>query len=241
MENVQYLNEHLWPGVLGHFFVALAFAAALVSAVAYYFLEKENQSTWKSIARYGFYIHSFAVLGIIAMMLSILFGHYYEYKYAFDHLNNGMPWKYMLACLWEGQEGSFILWIFWHVVLGLLLMRTAKEWEARTMTIVAGVQVFLSSMLLGVYFGDFQFGSDPFILLRDVVSNANLPWTKNPDYLSLPTFQDGKGLNPLLQNYWMTIHPPTLFLGFASTLIPFAFAIAGFNSIIIASTGCKNR
>jgi len=78
MENVQYLNEHLWPGVLGHFFVALAFAAALVSAVAYYFLEKENQNTWKSIARYGFCIHSVAVLGIIAMMLSILFGHYYD-------------------------------------------------------------------------------------------------------------------------------------------------------------------
>ncbi len=227
MENVQYLNEHLWPGMLGHFFVALAFASAFVSALSYYFFEKENTTTWKTIARYGFYIHSLAVVGIITMMLSILFGHYYEYKYAFDHLNNGMPWKYMLACLWEGQEGSFILWIFWHVALGLLLMRTAKEWEARTMTIVAGVQVFLSSMLLGVYFGDFQFGSDPFILLRDVVSNANLPWTKNPDYLSLPTFQDGKGLNPLLQNYWMTIHPPTLFLGFASTLIPFAFAIAG--------------
>ena len=37
---------------------------------------------------------------------------------------------------------------------------------------------------------------------------------------------DGTGLNPLLQNYWMTIHPPTLFLGFASTVVPFAFAIA---------------
>src|SRR5690606_32976240 len=45
---------------------------------------------------------------------------------------------------------------------------------------------------------------------------------QNPNYLS---FVEGNGLNPLLQNYWMTIHPPTLFLGFASTLIPFAYAI----------------
>src|SRR5690606_38158729 len=44
------------------------------------------------------------------------------------------------------------------------------------------------------------------------------------DYLSFVT--DGNGLNPLLQNYWMVIHPPTLFLGFASTLVPFAYAIA---------------
>ena len=52
----------------------------------------------------------------------------------------------------------------------------------------------------------------------------NLPFLQNAAYLER---LDGRGLNPLLQNYWMTIHPPTLFLGFASTLVPFAFAIAG--------------
>ncbi|MBK5284445.1 MAG: cytochrome c biogenesis protein CcsA, partial [Bacteroidia bacterium] len=46
-----------------------------------------------------------------------------------------------------------------------------------------------------------------------------------PDYLS--KISDGRGLNPLLQNYWMVIHPPTLFLGFASTVVPFAYALAG--------------
>ncbi|HEY0262751.1 MAG TPA: cytochrome c biogenesis protein CcsA, partial [Chitinophagales bacterium] len=50
------------------------------------------------------------------------------------------------------------------------------------------------------------------------------PVFQRPEYLSL--IADGNGLNPLLQNYWMTIHPPVLFLGFASTLIPFAYAIA---------------
>ena len=227
MNEIQYLNEHLWPGMLGHFFTALAFASAVVAAIAYFFNEKENQPTWLSLARTSFRIHALSVLGIIAMMLTILFGHYYEYKYAFDHLNNAMPLKYMLSCLWEGQEGSFILWIFWHVILSLILMRKAGVWENRVMSVIAAVQAFLVSMLIGVYFGNFQFGADPFILLREVSSNLDLPWVKNAGYLSLPTFQDGKGLNPLLQNYWMTIHPPTLFLGFASTLIPFAFAIAG--------------
>jgi cytochrome c-type biogenesis protein CcmF len=47
------------------------------------------------------------------------------------------------------------------------------------------------------------------------------------DYMSLPQMQDGNDLNPLLQNYWMVIHPPVLFMGFASTIVPFAFAIAG--------------
>ena len=227
MNDIAYLNEHLWPGMLGHFFVSLAFAAAIVSAIAYFFNEKENNATWLQLARWSFRIHAASVIGIIIMMLNILFGHYYEYKYAFDHLNNAMPLKYMLSCLWEGQEGSFILWIFWHVVLSMLVMKTAGVWESRVMSVIAAVQAFLVSMLIGVYFGNFQFGADPFILLREVTSNVGLPWVKNANYLSLPTFQDGKGLNPLLQNYWMTIHPPTLFLGFASTLIPFAFAIAG--------------
>ncbi|MEY3597600.1 MAG: hypothetical protein RL521_22 [Bacteroidota bacterium] len=227
MSEIQYLNEHLWPGVLGHFFVVLAFVSAIGATYAYY--QDENQPTlnWKFWARRAYYTHIVSIVGIIAMMLWILLNHLYEYKYAFDHLNNSMPLKYVFSCLWEGQEGSFILWIFWHAMLSILVIRTAKEWESRVMTVISSVQVFLASMLLGVYFGDFQFGSDPFILLRDMASNAELPWVKNPDYLSIPTFQDGKGLNPLLQNYWMTIHPPTLFLGFASTLIPFAFAIAG--------------
>ncbi|MFM7234747.1 MAG: cytochrome c biogenesis protein CcsA, partial [Flavobacteriales bacterium] len=106
-------------------------------------------------------------------------------------------------------------------------LRTSKSWEPWVMSILALVQFFLASMLIGVYFGEFQFGSNPFLLLREHPINIGLPWTLRADYLSLQPFMDGKGLNPLLQNYWMTIHPPTLFLGFASTVIPFAFAIAG--------------
>jgi len=80
-------------------------------------------------------------------------------------------------------------------------------------------------MLLGIYVLDFKIGSNPFILLREHPDMMNLPFTKVADYASKI---DGKGLNPLLQNYWMIIHPPTLFLGFASTLIPFSYAISGF-------------
>jgi cytochrome c-type biogenesis protein CcmF len=76
-------------------------------------------------------------------------------------------------------------------------------------------------MILGVVVGSVKVGSSPFILLRDFLTD--LPVFKmNPDFVP----KDGTGLNALLQNYWMVIHPPTLFLGFALTLVPFAFAIA---------------
>jgi len=69
---------------------------------------------------------------------------------------------------------------------------------------------------------DVKIGSSPFILLRH---EMNWPILSRPDYVQL--LKDGTGLNTLLQNYWMVIHPPILFLGFASTIVPFAYAVAG--------------
>jgi cytochrome c-type biogenesis protein CcmF len=229
MQEIQYLNEHIWPGIIGNFFIVLSFAASLFASVAYYLSTKHplENNPWKLPARIGFMLHGISVFGVIGTLLYILTHHLYEYHYAWDHLNNAMPMKYVFSCLWEGQEGSFLLWTFWHVVLGFILMFRSRAWEPWVMCIMALVQTFLASMLLGVFFGDFQFGSNPFLLMREFPSNFGLPWTQNADYLSLKFFQDGQGLNPLLQNYWMTIHPPTLFLGFASTVVPFAFAIAG--------------
>src|SRR5258706_1279788 len=77
-------------------------------------------------------------------------------------------------------------------------------------------------MVLGIYILGYKIGSNPFVLLRDEMANA--PVFQRPNYLEL--IQEGNGLNPLLQNYWMTIHPPVLFCGFASVTIPFAFVIS---------------
>lgn len=229
MESINYINENALPGQLGNFFTVLSFVSAIFATVAYYMATRSDQHEmiWRKPARWAFYIHTFSVVAVIATLFGMLSGHMYEYKYVWEHLNNEMPMQYVLSCMWEGQEGSFLLWTFWHVVLGVLLIKWSNDWEPWVMAVVAIVEVFLSSMLLGVFFGDFQFGSNPFLLNREAPSNFGLPWTMNPDYMSLPLFQNGRGLNPLLQNYWMTIHPPTLFLGFASTLIPFAYAIAG--------------
>lgn len=200
--------------------------AALVSVVSYYFYSKEQlTSDWKKIANYSFTIHSISVIGIAATLFFMLFNHYYEYSYVWQHSNNEMPLEYIMSCFWEGQEGSFLLWSFWNVVLGNILRKTIDaKWEAPTMAIFALVQVFLASMLLGIYFGEYKLGSNPFILLRENPQFADMPFVQMENYLAK---LDGRGLNPLLMNYWMTIHPPTLFLGFSSTLIPFAYAIAG--------------
>jgi cytochrome c-type biogenesis protein CcmF len=224
--DITYVGEHLWAGKTGNFFVVLSFCGALLSALSYFiFSQNEVQNaSWKSLGRTGFYIHASGVLGIIGTLFYMLLNHFFEYHYVWQHSNTEMPMRYILSCFWEGQEGSFLLWTFWHVVLGFILIFTAKKWEGPVMAVVALVQIFLASMLLGVYVFGYKIGSNPFLLLRDVPDFANLPFLQNENYLAK---LDGRGLNPLLQNYWMTIHPPTLFLGFASTLVPFAYAIAG--------------
>jgi cytochrome c-type biogenesis protein CcmF len=222
-----YIGEHLWIGNIGNGFVILSLVSAILSTVAYYFFAKDYSlnSEWKKFARFSFSLHSLSVLGIASTLFFLLFNHYYEFSYVWQHSNNSMPLEYIMSCFWEGQEGSFLLWTFWNVVLGNILRKTIdSKWEAPAMAVFSLVQVFLASMLLGVYLFDYKLGTNPFILLRENPDFANLPFVQNPNYLSK---LDGRGLNPLLMNYWMTIHPPILFLGFSSTLPPFAFAVAG--------------
>jgi cytochrome c-type biogenesis protein CcmF len=227
-------GEHLLPGQLGQFFVILAFGSALLSTISYYFATTSTNKlddSWKRIARFSFYINSLSVVGIGVCLFYIIYTHLFEYHYAWEHSSKSLPVYYIISSYWEGQEGSFWLWGFWQAVLGNILIWKAKSWEKPVMTIVCLSQALLSSMLIGVELFGTRVGSSPFILLREALDlKVSTPiFAARPDlyknYLSYIT--DGNGLNPLLQNYWMVIHPPTLFLGFASMVVPFAYAIAG--------------
>ena len=211
-------------GNLGHFALILAFVSALITAYSYYqytIAQELDKANWRQFSRVTFYIHSFASITVAFALFEIIYNHRFEYFYAYSHSSKALPVHYMISSFWEGQEGAFILWIVWNVVLGLILIHTNKFWEGPVMIVFALVQAFLVSMILGVVIGDLKIGSSPFILLRDAVSAPI--FQINPDFKP----EDGTGLNPLLQNIWMVIHPPTLFLGYASTLVPFAFLMGG--------------
>jgi cytochrome c-type biogenesis protein CcmF len=218
---------HYLIGNLGHLLVITAFVTSLLSAFAYWkatsLKEIEGKNSWLINARFAFVAHVLGVFGIVAVLFTIIYQHYFEYHYAYSHSSLHLPGQYMLSCFWEGQEGSFLLWMFWHAIIGLILIKTQKTWEAPTMVVFTLVQAFLASMILGVVIPgiDLKLGSSPFILLRDAMDDPI--FKLQPDFIP----KDGNGLNALLQNYWMVIHPPTLFLGFALTLPPFAFCIAG--------------
>jgi len=217
---------HYFIGDLGHLFVIASFVTSLLSVFTYWKANSANAETkdqWLQNARAAFYLHSTAVMGVIVCLFIIIYNHYFEYHYAYSHSDSRLPLHYLISTFWNGQEGSFLLWIFWQAVLGVFLIHTQRAWEAPVMVVFGLVQAFLASMILGVVipYVNIKLGSSPFILLRDAIDDPI--FKLQPDFIP----KDGSGLNPLLQNYWMVIHPPTLFLGFALTLPPFAFCIAG--------------
>jgi cytochrome c-type biogenesis protein CcmF len=235
---MKYIGENLIPGQLGHLFIILSMISAGISTLSYFFASREHESAtsigWRKLGRISFFIQTVSIVAIFSLLFFIIQNHLFEYHYAWKHSSLSLEFKYLLACFWEGQEGSFLLWSLCQSILGLLLIRKAGKWECSVMTTVSFAQYALSTMVMGLYIAGWKMGSNPFILLRDsgVLDNApalhlNFDITQpiRPDYLS--SIKDGNDLNPLLQNYWMVIHPPVLFMGFASTLIPFAYAIAG--------------
>ncbi len=226
---MDYVGEHLMPGKLGQFFVVLSFAGSCVATLSY--LKSANSKTseeaslWKKMARFSFLLSTVSIFLVFATIFYIVHQHYFEYNFAWEHSSKNLDPKYMLSCIWEAQEGSFLLWMMWNGVLGIILMSRARQWESPILTIISFAQFCLLTMILGVYIFSFQIGHSPFMLVRQLFQEA--PIFQRADYLSIPQMQDGQSLNALLQNYWMVIHPPVLFLGFSSTLIPFAFAVSG--------------
>lgn len=235
--------QHPFIGQLGHFSIIVAFVSAAVTAFAYFRTAQldtqPDAADWRKLARGAFFVHAAAVLTVVGSLYTIIYNHYFEYHYAWDNSSRSLPVQYVISSFWQDQEGSFLLWIFWHAILGTILIALYRkgtlnaitrkgtprfDWEAPTLAIFAAVQAFLCSMILGVFIPglDFKIGSTPFLTLQEAHPEWAV-WALQPNFIP----EDGNGLNPLLQSYWMVIHPPTLFLGFALTLVPFAFCLAG--------------
>lgn len=322
-------------GRLGFALVDLALVAAAVAAVALTIAARgathptdTSVASWRRIGLIAWATHAGAVLAVLGLLLTLLITHRFEYHYVYSHSSRELPLQFVVACLWEGQEGSFLTWMVWHAVIGLAAWAwVPRAWVAPVLAVVASVQAILATMILGAALpalvvgallvaavagagallwraratapvvttalllvaalalatlltgraglsasgsaalwaqrlliavaagllgwaivrrqlgvvaasagvgvltlalvilayplADVQIGSSPFLLLRESMPDQAV-FATDPQFIPA----NGRGLNPLLQNYWMVIHPPTLFLGFALTLIPFAF-VAG--------------
>ncbi len=226
MDKIQYAGENLLPGKLGELFIILAIIAGLISL--YYYIKSIQGGVTANLSarnkgRIFYYIQTGLVLIIGGILFSLILGHNFEYSYVYKHSSVLMPGKYIISSFWAGQEGSFLLWAMLISVFGIIALYNSRKLEASVMAVTSVSIIFMMTMILGVNFLGMKFGSNPFELLREAQANQGMDFFKNPNYLSF--IQDGNGLNPLLENPWMVIHPPILFMGYATALFPFAFAL----------------
>lgn len=201
--------------ITGKFVTIVGFTAALCATYAFFRAAQndDNQplyNEWRALARKSFFVMTGAIVVNGMHLLYLILTHQFKYNYVKHYSSTDLNIFYLISTFYAGQEGSFMLWMFYGCLFGLFLMKTAKEYEAPVMTVLALSQAFLLSMILGIEvpFLKDGLGSDVFALTLGAA----------------PT--EGDGLNPLLQNPWMVIHPPTLFIGFSSLIIPFSYAIA---------------
>ena len=174
---MNYIGEQLWAGQLGKLFVLLSLIASVLATIAYVKSANaknlQDAAGWKQFARVAFGIDVASVFAIFGLLFYIIASHRFEYLYAWSHSEKSLSVKYLLSCIWEGQEGSFLLWTFWHGVIGMILIRTAKKWEAPVMSVVSLVQACLATMIMGMYFFGLKVGSNPFLLVREVYPTSS--------------------------------------------------------------------
>ena len=225
-------------GTVGHLSLVVAFVGSLAAVVAYALASRADSARSDEWARVGRWSWA-AVAGgtglASAMLWTALFGHRFEVAYVYQQTSTAMPFRYQFSAFWAGQEGSFLLWILMTAAVAGLLIR----WSVRTdggpvanenrrmfaspvLAVVSVCQAFLLSMVVGLRLGPLPVGASPFVTLAEKFPEAPM-FAADPGFVPA----DGQGLNDLLQNPWMTIHPPTLFVGFTLLMVPFAFAVAG--------------
>jgi cytochrome c-type biogenesis protein CcmF len=175
-----------------------ALFAGLASAGVYFAVDRGRRDLLP-LARTTYTAFATCVVVASAILMTLLLQHRFDVAYVNSYSATDLPLHFLISTFWAGQEGSFLLWCFWGSLIGLFVWRSAKEQEAPVMIVYLSTFLGLIAILCK---------QSPFKLLPP------------------PAPTDGVGLNPLLQDPWMVIHPPVMFIGFASLSVPFSFAIA---------------
>jgi cytochrome c-type biogenesis protein CcmF len=195
----------------GSILVVYALAVCLGAVVLYGIvsLRRSEKPAMIRAARILYLMSVASVLGVAAILLNLILTHQFQYTYVWSYSSRSLPLPLLISTFYAGQEGSFTLWLLYTSLIGVFLMRyTARTgYEPYVMSVYALIQSALLVMIVV---------KSPFVYA----------WQSWPDQIA-PGFvpADGRGLNPLLQNYWMVIHPQVLFSGFSSMAVPYAFAV----------------
>ncbi len=188
---------------LGHFALILAVAVALCGGVLSLLGAHQNRTAWVSLAVPGARLLALLVTFAFVCLTIAFVNNDFSVRYVAEHSNSLLPLQYRIAGVWGGHEGSLLLWMlmlsWWSLAVSAFSRQLPEAMVARVLGVLA---------LVGA-------GFLLFILI-----------TSNPFDRLLPGAEEGRDLNPLLQDPGLVIHPPLLYMGYVGFSVAYAFAVA---------------
>lgn len=241
--------------MVGSVLLSIALIFSLASLCMYYSALKKNLKALVYGKIFYYTTTIFAIAASILFLHAIL-THQYQYSYIYSYSSGELPLGLLISSFFAGQEGSFLLWVLLSSFVGIFLQNFAakrKDLEPSLMTAFLFVHTFLLAMVSPALKNPFEYIWTTASYIRlDHINPAffNLSFIKShiysdesgqnflkigPElhaaitsagYSTADLILKGRGLNPLLQNFWMQIHPPLLFVGFALSAVPYSFAMS---------------
>ncbi|MCO6465160.1 MAG: cytochrome c biogenesis protein CcsA [Bradyrhizobiaceae bacterium] len=192
--------------------VHLLLGLAVGTTVSYALAHRANGAHFIKLGRTLLTMLMFGLIACASMLIINIVQHQFQYTYVWNQSSREMPLHLLIASFYSGQEGSFLLWAMFVSIIAVFALPHARRfgYEPTAMTLFGGILCFLTLLLVA---------KNPFALYWESFAKNGLTAADLP--------ANGKGMNPLLHNTWITIHPPILFAGFASMTVSFVFAVAG--------------
>src|ERR1041385_2981816 len=182
---------------MGHISILAAFASSL--GAAYFYATSGRKGVAREQLAARFYLVALgAVVAASVTLFSLLLTRQFQFSYVAQYSSRSLSLLYTISAFWAGQEGTFLLWALFVAVMGWVFMRTSGRHDAPAMSVTSPFCAFLPLLMI----------------------------VKSPFEMSARVPADGQGMNPLLQDFWMSIDPPVLFVGYAASLFPFAMAVS---------------
>lgn len=189
--------------LFGRAVLLLALAAAIYAVVMGIAAHRRGRRKWQLSAERSVYaVAGLVTLAIVGMWISFLTDDY-SLRNVAEYTSTTLGWQYKITALWGSQAGSLLLWMWIFSLFACLVVYTNRHRNRQLMPVVVAVMMGTGIFFLVLL----SFVTSPFETLAVVPA-------------------EGRGLNPQLQNVYMQIHPPLLYLGYVGLAIPFAFAMA---------------
>ncbi|MEW5924519.1 MAG: cytochrome c biogenesis protein CcsA [Candidatus Zixiibacteriota bacterium] len=184
-------------GQPGDLAIYLALGMTILAGLAFFATALGKRNLF-NLGSKAYYLYLVFIAGASAYLYYLFFSHDFSIEYVYSYSSSDLPFFYLLSAFWGGQEGTYLLWALLSGLFGLIILYNGGRYKTWGMFFYSLINLFLVVMMLTLS-----------------------PFERMPSVMT-----EGAGLNPLLQDPWMVIHPPIMFVAYAMAGVPFALVLA---------------